>query len=567
MARIIIQIVILLLCSFNLLAQSSDTLSVYFEFGKHEISSKQMRRIQLIPQNVFVNDLDSVYYIGMADSVGSLRANKKLGERRANEVSKYSKKYFTTDPKIVITSRGELQSNDPAKNRRVDVIFFKKPIPIVEEPIIIPDTLCLERADSLFHRSLVRDIQFRRKNYVAVETILARKELNKYYYMRMVPREQGTDTFSIHKIRWSMSKSKSAIDQSSDYYAKVPKSDFDRFSIFTISKPACNAPSLEHLEYFEQESGPITKCLQVDRFLMHHLQVRKIPFNEDEVLVRVPKIYVNTEHVYTFYNLGDTVLWSDMPTQSTSSEGNSKRWLKKWRLKRYTRKTKKAASEKYFYTRVRVNSNFVLENIMRMMDCTPSYSEPSEGSKPFCSTLGPCLLKKEGGLDLFVEAGSHSFLAEQRNYLALGVLTDKNLHRWQFSLGVSDSASFYGSLGYDYRLINFGISNPKDFTSWSEPGKLKAPKTYFSMYGGTRISSFEFRDNDWSWNQNLHLGASLQRVLLGIETNLFAEGGVGVNYTLPQKSLVSPYFQGGVRLFIFTSSKNSSQVTGSGRFL
>jgi outer membrane protein OmpA-like peptidoglycan-associated protein len=110
------------------LAQNSDTLSVHFAFGKHEISAKQAKRIQAIPNHIYVNDLDSVHYIGMADSVGSLRANHKLGEKRAREVLKYSKNYFTTNPLIRIFSRGELQRDDPANNRRVDFVFFSKPV-------------------------------------------------------------------------------------------------------------------------------------------------------------------------------------------------------------------------------------------------------------------------------------------------------------------------------------------------------------------------------------------------------------------------------------------------------
>ena len=204
---------------------------------------------------------------------------------------------------------------------------------------------------------------------------------------------------------------------------------------------------------------------------------------------------------------------------------------------------------------------------MREMDCSPSYSEPSEGSKPICSTLGPCIIKCGGGLDLFAEAGSHLFLDERRNYIALGTLKTKGFHSLRVSMGISDSLSFYGSLGYDYKLINFGITNPKQLSSWSEPHKIKAPKTYFSMYGGTRINTFEFRDDNWSWNQNVHLGASLQRNILSLETNIFAEGGLGVNYNLPQYNTFSPYYQVGVRLFISKSDNISNQVGNSARFL
>lgn len=563
----IAKFIISLFFAASLFAQTSDTLSVYFEFGKHEISPKQLKRIQLIPQNVYVNDLDSVHYIGMADSVGSVKANKKLGERRAKEVAKYSKKYFTTDPNIKIMSKGELRSANTARSRRVDVIFYQAKLEEEEKPELITDTLCLKRTDSLFHRSLVRDIEYRGEEYVVIETILNRKELKKYYYLNRVRGRNSEDTFTIHKVIWQRSRTKSSIDKSPDYFTKIPKLSFTEFSIFTRSNPPCYLPKLEKQQYIEQGGGVRSKCLQVDRFLMHHLQVKKILYNQNEVNVRVPKAYVNLEEVYTFYKSGDTITWSNSPY--TTNVKGKKRFVffKKWRETRLKKREAKEGAEKYYYTTVSVNTNYVLDNIMRMMDCAPSYSEPSEGSEPFCSTQGRCLVAGGGNGSAFLEVGSHAVLNEQRSYLALGYLTETDYSRWQISLGLSDSTSFYGSLGYDYRLLTLPVNRPKDYSMWAEPHELKVPKTFFSLYAGSRLSTFEVSGSDWTVNQNLHAGASLQRRVLGIDMDLFGEGGVGINYNLLNRNIAIPQVQFGLRFFLISGSRGQSQVGSSGRFL
>lgn len=541
----------------SVLAQSSDTLSVYFAFGKHEISAKQARRIHAIPNNIYVNDLDSVHYIGMTDSVGSLKANHKLGEKRAREVMRASKSYFTTNPNIRIYSKGEVQRDDPASNRRVDVIFFSKPVVEEVKKIDWPDTLCLKRADSLFHRSLVRDVQYRRKDYTLIETIVKpQKRKNTYYYMHRIARTSEKDTFEIKELRWSLSSSKSTISEAPDYYSRVPKNDFGEFGIFTMTRPPCAVSTYDQDEYFELKSGPKVKCLQVDRFLMHHLLVKRILFNKKEVRVRVPKVYVNMDNVY-FFEAGDTVKWSSLPplSEKRKKKNRKRRWRK--------RKLKKAAQNKYYYTRVRTRSS-VLENVLRIMDCSPSYSEPSEAKRPFCSALGPCVVKCGKQLDLFLEAGFHSFLSVNRNYLALGSRFLKENHTLRIAAGISDSTSFFGSVSYAYSLFSFGLSNPAHTASWTEPHKLENPKTFVSLYAGTRLNAFG--GETWILNQNVHGGASLDRTISKYKASLFSEIGLGTNYSLPERQRVGTSFLLGIRVHLGEITQPANQGGGA-RFL
>jgi len=82
--------------STNLIAKNnnSDTLSIYFDFGSASLTNKAKHKIRQIANNFSLNELDSVSFIGVADSIGSTQDNMKLSMKRAKNAKKYAKYLF-----------------------------------------------------------------------------------------------------------------------------------------------------------------------------------------------------------------------------------------------------------------------------------------------------------------------------------------------------------------------------------------------------------------------------------------------------------------------------------------
>lgn len=78
---------------------AQDTLHINFEFGSNRINKSQKLKLDSLPINFDVFQLDSVVYIGMADTVGNIDANLKLSYKRAVAVNSYFKNrfHFLTD--------------------------------------------------------------------------------------------------------------------------------------------------------------------------------------------------------------------------------------------------------------------------------------------------------------------------------------------------------------------------------------------------------------------------------------------------------------------------------------
>ncbi|MCB0734417.1 MAG: hypothetical protein KDC76_07545, partial [Bacteroidetes bacterium] len=297
-----LQILLILLVGLTFIqtatAQQTDTLSVYFQFGEWKIQKSQVRRIEAIPRVIYTNDLDSVHYIGMADSVGSLMDNLKLGEKRAQEVSRAVSPFLQTKPPYRVYSMGE-QRGDAGESRRVDVIFFSPeliPNDQVELPpsdTILRAPLCLKRADTLLHRSHIYSERERRRSYVTIETNYVNIVKDSLFYCaRRLGTSARGDSIEIYPIKWQVGKTYGIGNKKQDKYCRVDKRDFDEFELFTVDTGNCRGCAFSEFEYARNRRASSEKCRMADRFLMNHLEVKQKRFRSGLVNVRVPKTYV-----------------------------------------------------------------------------------------------------------------------------------------------------------------------------------------------------------------------------------------------------------------------------------
>ncbi|NVJ49585.1 MAG: OmpA family protein [Gammaproteobacteria bacterium] len=106
---------------------------VHFDFDRSKLSQSDMQKLDVLAEFIkYDPDIQVVLVEGHTDSIAFRRYNKKLGQRRANEVKAYLAQKGVSQQKILTASHGErrpLESNHTeegrAMNRRVFITLQK----------------------------------------------------------------------------------------------------------------------------------------------------------------------------------------------------------------------------------------------------------------------------------------------------------------------------------------------------------------------------------------------------------------------------------------------------------
>lgn len=491
----------LMLSSVSALGQ--DTVAVYFDFSESKVTALGREVLNALPTEYDLSDLDSVLYVGMADSSGSFEHNLKLSRKRAQNVADYCEDIFPNNLPQRITAKGETLSSKPKESRRVDVILFFRPLPTDEKEVIaqtqnLPD--CFEVDYALLHRSHFRTVTKRGREYVIIETSKAdvKKKRNTFYGTENLEGE-----FGIKKIRWSSKTTGNKWWKERRFVATLPKVDYDKYKIFTTGDAPCDTCSEDFTDGLG--NGKIRnegECLQLDRFLMNNLQIKVAFFNPDYVEVRVPREYVNLDYQYHIGCSAETKL--------------------EWKALSGRR------HQNYYYTRLPRTFNRI-HNITRVMECCEADPEPSECDKDIinCSTL----MGSDPAYILQLELGSHFQNAEAKPYAALSLSKDLVSSRFHFLVGTDIDWSFYSSLRYQEHLISFPYNSLNPFEEWKKPSEIKPISSYARIYAGTELKTRLHSEQTSYLEQNVHLGfASVNRRPGALIPRIFIQYGIGGDY-------------------------------------
>ncbi|HET6227125.1 MAG TPA: OmpA family protein, partial [Bacteroidia bacterium] len=124
----LIRLTLILLVFMNVSrSYGQDTLSIYFNTGISKIHEEQTNILNTIPTRYDLSDLDSVYFIGLADSVGDAKLNLKLSEKRAKNIAAYCEKFISKTTVTKIIARGESTLEQAEKNRKVSIVLYFSP--------------------------------------------------------------------------------------------------------------------------------------------------------------------------------------------------------------------------------------------------------------------------------------------------------------------------------------------------------------------------------------------------------------------------------------------------------
>ena len=128
-----------LLTSLNLYSQD-DSLSIFFESAKFDISYNQQVKLEHFIANLDDEKYNGFRMYGYADYIGDTDYNLELSQKRLNEVRKFLTSRGITDEMIIDNiAKGELSDKSEneignSKSRRVDVIYAQ--IEIIDTEII-----------------------------------------------------------------------------------------------------------------------------------------------------------------------------------------------------------------------------------------------------------------------------------------------------------------------------------------------------------------------------------------------------------------------------------------------
>ena len=526
--------IILFLISSVLIGQ--DTVSVYFEFGSTKISANQFETLNAIQTKYNLSGLDSIHFIGVADSIGNLKSNVKLCTKRAKNVFNYCKQLLPQNIPTKIIALGESTQLEINKNRRVDIVlFFQLPQTeeleekeIIEKEIIGKENRCFNIDYVVLHRCHIRTITKRKKEFVVVETTYPKLLVNKTYYSGS---KDKNGVFVPKKVKWvsqPTGRKGSLWKEQTLYTATIPKKDFETYKIFEVSQFPCDSCSEDFMR--SEKISKANSCIQVDRFLMDHLQFKKTFLSASLVNIRVPREYVTIEDQYYI------------------GCGLSHRL--KWEIKKGKRK------KIYYYSKLpkyyTPRGNYLV-NITKISECCKSKPDPSECDAALVSCGG------DGGGSLpfgfNIEAGNYYQQKTMMPYAAIGKSVRFFYSRVNFLVGTDTKRSFYSSLKYQYNLIIFPLDMFNPIDSWKDLADDKSKNWapwIGKIYTGTELKTRINKEIGNYLEQNIHVGLSAETMnnKYAFIPKVFIQYGLGFDYLGFNSRTVYPVIQAGINIGI-----------------
>ena len=515
--------IIILSLFTSVLAFGQDTISIYFNFGQSKVPNHELKKLNNIPSNYDLSELDSINFIGMADSIGDFKQNLKLSEKRALNTYRKCKNIL---PKSIATRKiaiGEKANKKKGGNRRVDIILYFHPIQnndIEKNDISKLEKLCYNVDYELLHRCHLRVIKKRKKNYTIIETTIPFLNRKKEHYYGYISKN---GEFKVKKVRWSSRRTGNLWWAKTRYVAKIPKESFEKYKIFKIEKPPCKTCS----EDFKTTSKILNKdnCIQVDRFLMENIQLKSQLFTVNSIKVRAPKEYVNINDKYFIgCNFDDELKWK------------TKTWRKR---------------KNYYYAKIPLYLNRVA-NITRIMDCCKQNPEPSQCNSSLIMCNSRLLTPPDRSFILNTKFGNHYLKSKHYPYMAIGISKEGLKGRLGVFAGVDIELSFYSSFKYQYHFLSFHFSSINPFPTWYSPTKYPFISRYARLYIGSEFNIKTNKITQANQGQNFHLGISIVNLNEeAIINRIFLQCGYEVDYSGNHESFGYSIIHLGLNIKIF----------------
>jgi len=492
---------LVLLAFFSTLqeAATQDTLSVFFEFGKWRIPRSEQKTLSSISYRIDLSALDSVQFIGMADSIGSLASNLKLSHQRAKEVADRCRKHLPARTPISTFAIGAIDSGDRARNRRVDIVFHlnhhaeqgQQEHDSRDDPKPEPELPCFIRDCDLMSRCIVTPFMKGRREFVEIEIPGRLTEANPSGYIlnMTVPRYRIVTSSNDHvRLKWTRKPSRNKKAPAA-YITSLPKADFDRRGVLVEKKGGCVEPTLD-------------TCVRIDHALMQELQYRP-GFNISKgLMVRAPRSVVDpTARYFHGCRPGVPFTWEQRVGKKHSA---------------------------YYYTRLTVWQGFARGIAREMVSCAGMCDTT------YCHRgIIKCLYRAppDLALKLIVEAGFHGQWNDNRPYLNVGFMKAGTQGLASAQVGVDSDLRPLASLRYQFHFLQFSAQQLVPTEQWLWPSDRAITYRYYRTYIGTESRWRAGSAEQGLLEQNLHLGiAYVNEKPDALLTRIFVQGGAAIDF-------------------------------------
>lgn len=506
--------------------QAQDTLSLYFKFGESKISKTTQEILESIPNDFETNSLDSIVFIGYADSVGSFLNNLKLSKKRALKVAEITRGLLDIHLISRIQAEGEKSKSDLSPNRRVDILFYYPEIE--EKEILVPkdsvEMVCYQPDFRLLSKCNIVTRKRGKKKYINIILDDAQWLSERDLYYAHLNRDKSV---SLKKVKWRKKKTGKNWWQKRRMFLSIPKEDFQFKFLFYLKEEPCDSCDLHWNE--KSKRVRLAQCLQADIYIMNNSQFKTLFLRPNKVKIRVPRIFVDTSSRYFIgCKMEEEIKWS----------------------------TNRREKE-YLYTTLPISGTH-LPNITKVMNCCIDDPLPENCNQKILACGFSSKNQPTPFLNLISEFGIDYSEQNTTAYLMAGFREYHKKNRFEFLTGFDTDFRYLASLRYQRSLFKMPLNYLSPVSEWQDNMVRQRIKGNldFNIYYGSGIHSKVSIENI-ELEHNVHFGLSLDsRDAFARITRYFIQFGPSLDYfNLENRKL---YFTGRIgmnfRLFSFKKS-------------
>lgn len=504
-----------------------DTTCVYFDFGKSKVKKTYRQRLLGLHDRYDLSSVDSIQFVGYADSVGKSQSNMKLARKRAESAWEVAKNVLPEEIPFSIVSRGEDKNSVDSVNRRVEVILFypRK----IEEVEVTADTLnpkCFFVATDLIVQCNVRVITRRKKEYVQLITPSDTSFSNRTFYYARVSKEGATE---YKKLRWKEKKIGDDWWRKNRLVAEVPRKECLNYGIFEMQEAPCSG--CKETIITKDTAIVWVQKFYPNAFLSQVMQVKD--HRPGKTRIRVPAEFVDASEDYF------------VGTCAYCDENEVVEWYEK-RSKR---------KKKYRYAKIDFpqNTEFYLKQSYVTTECRNRYLDSMDSTswRVKCGGVWNLSTWRFQGGYWSLEAGGCAQNLRPTGYVGIGY--NYVFGRWNFGVlaAMEHRIGFYGLAYANYKLLLHPVIEHRVNHCILGNQRSYHLKYVYVLYTGTNLQVNTTFQGTGFLQSGVYLGGAIlpNGQIRGLD-EVYLQAGVGYDYSHNISGSPFGYAQLGVRFRI-----------------
>lgn len=530
MSRTVFTTMTIVFVLFYHIGLGQDTVRVFFDFGKSQLTRETKSTLESIPSQYDVYAADSIAFIGYADSVGKFDANIKLSLKRAKNVRKFMKSSLDEDMPISIYARGEDVRKTDVFARRVSVVLYyteeEKPS---QDALDVPtdvDPKCFKIAMYALAYCNVTTIKKRRKKYARLE---AEKtpiiEETDYYYMK----EYRDGRKEAKRVRWKETKTGKLWWKRKRLVAEIPYKSYDKSNFFTLDTGDCVTCNIGNLIDEDTAIHYVERTI-ADAFLMENIQVKRRWLKRSVYKIKAPAEYIDVNKTYYSSHRWDFCSFFDLEPIE-------------WEKKRGRRR------KEMYFADVKTTDHELpyITTTVTMMECHDRICNWSR-------YWGGCGGRVCGNFfgNLVPTIGVQTGVVHQNDslmgYLGMRLGASNENMNYGIDLAVNTQIGWFANAMADYKIVYFGRRYAGWKGKWIPPLRIRPQfRSRQYLYTGLATKMSTNRTQLSYIETNAHVGWGLETYGKPMFNRFFIEAGIARDWTRLSNTGFYPFIHAGIR--------------------